>query len=206
MQFAYVVNKNSSTGLVADEKGSFSLKIHLGDTLAFSYVGHFVTKIHTHSLKDSVKNSVLIIRVILRPKAKELKPVIVTPHAFSKEQKETYQRKIDAYRKTLSSPFVNGSTGAGLSIDAIYYTFSKKGKQLQKLEFLYEQLLIDEIKDSRLSPERVRFITKNDTLDVKDFLNYCFLPDQFVVSASDYELFLSVSKYYKQYMEDRKRK
>lgn len=206
MQFAYTVNKNTSTGLVADEKGSFVLRARLGDTIAFSYVGYHVTKIFTHQLKDSVRNSVLYVKAYLKPKIKELNPVIVTPHAFSKEQKESYKRKIDEYHRTLSSPFTNGSTGAGLSIDALYYAFSKKGKQLQKLSLLYDQLLIDEIKEARLNPERVRALTGNDTLDVKEFLNYCFLPDQFIVSASDYDLFLSVNKYYRQYMEDKRRK
>ena len=206
MQFAYVVNKNSSSGVVADAKGAFSFSIRLGDTLACSYLGYHVTKIFTHLLKDSVRNSVLHVKAVLRAKAKELSPVLITTHGFSKEIKETYQRKIDEYRREISRPFSIGPTGAGLNIDALYYMWSKKGKELQKLSLLYDQLLIDEIKESRLNPERIRNITGNDTLDVKEFLNYCFLPDQFVVSASDYELFLSVSKYYKQYMEDRRKK
>lgn len=199
MQFAYVVNKNITSGLVADEKGRFTIRVHVGDTLSFSYVGYFVTKVHTHLLKDSVKNSILTIQAYLKPKARELSPVIVTPRTFSKEQKEAYKRKTDEYRMGISNPLAS-------PIDALYYTFSKKGKELQKLSFLYDRLLIDEIKDARLNPERVRNLTGNDTLDVPQFLNHCFLPDQFVVSASDYDLFLSVSKYYKQYMEDRKRK
>lgn len=183
--------------MVADAKGAFSFRIHIGDTLAFSYVGYFVTKVYTHTLKDSVKNSTLIVRVSLKPKVKELSTVVVTPHAFSKEQKETYKRKIDEYHRGLSiaSP-----------IDALYYTFSKKGKQLKELSLLYDQLLINELKESRLSPERIRSITGNDTLNVQEFLNYCFLPDQFVVSASDYELFLSINKYYKSYMEEKRKK
>ncbi|TAL58383.1 MAG: carboxypeptidase-like regulatory domain-containing protein [Bacteroidetes bacterium] len=199
MQFAYVINKNSSTGMVANEKGNFTIRIHLGDTLAFSYVGYYVTKVFTHLLKDSVKNAVLNVKAGLKPKARELNPVIIIPHTFSKEQKETYQRKIDEYHRGIASPLAS-------PISALYYTFSKRGKELQKLSFLYDRLLIEEIKESRLSAERIRSITGDDTLNVQLFLNYCFLPDQFVVSASDYTLFLSVSKYYKQYMEDRRKK
>ncbi len=199
MQFAYVVNKNSTTGIVADVNGNFSLKIRSGDTLAFSYVGYHVTKVYTHQLKDSIKNSVLKLKVYLKLKAKELSSVVITPHAFSKEQKETYKRKIDEYHRGIESPLAS-------PISALYYTFSRKGRELKELSLLYDQLLIDEIKESRLSPERVRNITGNDTLNVRDFLNYCFLPDQFVVSASDYELFLSVNKYYKLYLEAVRRK
>lgn len=199
MQFAYVINKNLSTGVVADDKGNFTLRIRTGDTLNFSYVGYYVTKVYTHLLKDSIRNSVLHVKAWLRPKIKELNPVIVTPHAFSKEQKETYQRKIDEYKRGIESPLAN-------PISALYYAFSKKGKELKQLSFLYDQLLVDEIKEVRLSPERIRTITGNDTLDVKKFLNYCFLPDQFVVSASDYDLFFSINTYYKHYMDKYHRK
>jgi hypothetical protein len=199
MQFAYVVDKNLTTGIVADGNGAFSMRIHLGDTLYLSYVGYSLTKVFTHLLKDSVKSSVLHVKAYLKPKNNELKAVIITPHIFSKEQKETYQRKVDEYHRGISNPLAS-------PIDALYYTFSKKGKELQKLSVLYDQLLVDEVRETRLSPERVRSITGNDTLNVPEFLNYCFLPDQFVASAPDYDLFLAVSKYYKRYMEDKVRK
>jgi hypothetical protein len=198
MQFAYVVNKNLSTGLVTDEQGSFTTRIRVGDTLCFSYLGYAVTKVFTHLLKDSVRNSFLYIRVYLKSKNNELKTVTITPHAFSKEQKEMYRRKVDEYRQGISSPLAS-------PISALYYTFSKKGKELKKLSFLYDQLLTDEIIEARLSPERIRNITGNDTLDVPAFLGYCYLPDQFVLSASDYDLFYAIKKYYKQYIEERKR-
>ncbi len=194
MQYAYVINKNTTTGIVANEEGKFTLKIQPGDTLTFSYLGYFVTKVYTHTLKDSVKNAALNIKVYLKSKAKELNPVIVRPNSFSKESKEMYKRKIDEYHRGIASPLAS-------PIDALYYTFSKKGKELKKLSFLYDQLLIDEIIEARLNPELVRVITGNDTLDVPTFLNYCYLPNQFVVSASDYELFYSIKKYYLNYLK-----
>jgi hypothetical protein len=182
------------------------MRIHLGDTLYFSYVGYTLTKVFTHQLKDSVKNNTLSIIAYLKPKTNELKTVTVGSHSFTKEEKDYYKTKIDDYHRMKSELFSTGSAGAGLSIDALYYMWSKKGKELQKLSALYDQLLIDEIKEARLSPERVRSITGNDTLNVTEFLNYCFLPDQFVTSASDYDLFFAVNKYYKRYLEDKVRK
>jgi hypothetical protein len=195
MQFAYVINRNSSRGIVADEKGSFTIRIHLGDTLCFSYVGYSLTKVFTHLLKDSITGSVLYLKAYLKSKNNELNAITITPHNVSKEQREMYQRKINEYRLGISSPLAS-------PISALYYTFSKKGKELKKLSFLYDQLLIDEVKESRLSPERIRSITGNDTLDTPTFLNHCYLPNQFVVFASDYDLFFVVHKYYKQYMEE----
>ncbi|MEK6615866.1 MAG: carboxypeptidase-like regulatory domain-containing protein [Bacteroidota bacterium] len=194
MPFAYVVNKNSSEGTLSDEKGFFSTNINLGDTLSFSYLGYGITKLFTHLLKDSVKNGLLNVKVFLKPKASELKPIIISTHSFTKEEKEYYARKADEYNRGISWPLAS-------PITAMYYAWSKKGKELQKLSVLYQQVLIDEVKAHRLSPEKIRALTGNDTLDVKEFMNFCYLPDQFVVSASDYDLFLAVNRYYKQYME-----
>lgn len=194
MSFAYVVNKNSSVGTLSDEKGDFSIRIKMGDTLSFSYLGYGITKLFTHLLKDSVKSALLNVKVFLKPKASELKPIIIATHSFTKEEKEYYERKVDEYNRGISSPLAS-------PITAMYYAWSKKGKELQKLSVLYQQLLIDEVKEHRLSGEKIRALTGNDTLDIKEFMNYCYLPGQFVVSASDYDLFLAVNRYYKQYME-----
>ena len=194
MPFAYAVNKNSSTGTLTDEKGKFSLMIHPGDTLSFSYLGYSVTNIYTQTLKDSVRNSSLRVKVILKPRTTELRSVIIATHSFTKEEKEYYAQKIGEYERGISSPLAS-------PISAMYYSWSKKGKELQKLSVLYQQLLVDEVKESRLSAEKIRAITGDEKLDVKDFLNNCYLPEQFIVSASDYDLFLAVKRYYREYME-----
>ncbi len=206
MSFAYVVNKNSSTGTLTDEAGKFSIAVKTGDTLSFSYLGYGVTKVFTHPLKDSIRNNSLRIRVFLKPKASELKPVIISDHSFTKEEKEYYKRKVDEYKRVIGSPFTTSSTGAGLNIDALYYMWSKKGKELQKLSEIYRQLMIDEIKEHRLSDQKIRMLTGNDTLNVNTFKRNCYLPDQFVISASDYDLFYAVKQCYRQYMDMQRRK
>ena len=199
MPFAYAVNNNSSIGTLTDVDGKFTLRAHIGDTLSFSHLGYGVTKIFTHTLKGSVKDLHLSIKVVLKQKASELKTVSIISNSFSKERKESYVRRIDEYNRGLSN-------AASSPITAMYYLWSKKGKELKKLSGLYDQLLIDEFREFRLSPEKVRMITGNDTLDVKEFLPHCFLPDQFIMSASDYELFFAVKQCYSQYMAKQKNK
>ena len=199
MSFAYVVNKNSTTGTLTDEAGKFSIRIKLGDTLSFSYMGYGVTKIFTQTLKDSVKNNLVNIKVCLKQKASELKQVVIENHSFTKEEKEYYARKVDEYNRGIQSPLAD-------PITAMYYAWSKKGKELQKLSVLYQQLLIDEVKESRLSNEKIRMLTGNDTMNVDAFRKFCYLPDQFIISASDYDLFYSVKQYYREYMDLQRRK
>lgn len=199
MPYAYVVNKNSSVGTLSDEAGKFSIRIKLGDTLSFSYLGYSVTKLFSNSLKDSIKNSLLNIKIFIKPKINELKQVTIATHSFTKEQKEYYAKKVDEYHRGMESPLAD-------PITAMYYAWSKKGKELQKLSVLYQQLLVDEVKEHRLSDQKIRELTKNDTMNVKAFLNTCFLPDQFILNASDYELYSAVNRYYREYIEAYNRK
>ena len=194
MSYAYVVNKNSTTGTLTDEKGKFFIRIKLGDTLSFSYLGYSVTKLFTNTLKDSVKSASLNVKIFLKPKVNELKQVTIATHSFTKDEKEYYARRINEYKHGMEMPLAD-------PITAMYYAWSKKGKELQKLSALYDQLLIDEVKEHRLSDQKIRELTKNDTMNVKAFLNSCFLPDQFILNASDYELYSAVNKYYKEYIE-----
>ena len=136
----------------------------------------------------------LNIKIFIKPKINELKQVTIATHSFTKEQKEYYAKKVDEYHRGMESPLAD-------PITAMYYAWSKKGKELQKLSLLYQQLLIDEVKEHRLSDQKIRELTKNDTMNVKAFLNTCFLPDQFILNASDYELYFAVNRYYKEYIE-----
>ncbi len=199
MPFAYVVNKNSTTGTLTDEGGRFSMRIKLGDTLSFSYMGYGVTKIFTQALKDSVKNNLLNLKVFLKSKANELRPVVIENRSFTKEEKEYYASKVDEYNRGIESPLAS-------PISAMYYAWSKRGHQLAKLSVIYQQLLIDEVKEHRLSDQKLRMITGNDTLNTEAFRRYCYLPDQWVISASDYNLFYAVKQYYRQYMDMQRRK
>ena len=201
MAFAYVINKNSSQGTLSDDAGKFLIHVAIGDTLAFSFLGYSTTKIYTHLLKDAAKNSSLTLKVYLRPKATELNSILITSPFITKEEKEYYRRKVDEYHRVVSSPFAIGPTGAGLSIDALYYTFSKRGKELKKLSEIYLQLEIDETREHRLNGELIRVITGNDTLNVKAFWKFCYLPDGFIVNASDYDLYYAVNRCYRQYSE-----
>lgn len=194
LSFAYVAAKNTRTGTLTDEDGKFSIAVKMGDTLVFSYLGYSVAKIKTHMLKDTIKNNLLQVKIFLKPKATELKPVVITTNEFTKDEKEFYQRKIDEYYTMTEHPLQN-------PISAMYYAFSKEGKQLKKLTALYEQLLTDEIREHRLSDEKVRTLVGNDTLNTSAFFNHCKISNELVLNATDYDLYAEVNKCYKQYIE-----
>ena len=192
MPFAYVADKNTLQGSLTDANGAFSIFAGRTDTLLFSYLGYQLKKIQIRYYTDSVKNNSLKLRVILQPKVNELKPVIITTNEFTREEKEFYGRKINEYQQMTHSPLES-------PITAMYYAFSKEGKQIRKLMALYDQLLRDETIEKRLSPDKIREVTGNDTLNVTVFLRFCSFRENFILYERDYALYETVKNCYHEY-------
>ena len=77
MPYAYVVNKSTSSGILSENDGSFSMTIRMGDTISFSYIGYNLASLYTLLYQDSVRNGILKVTVFLKPKATELSTVII---------------------------------------------------------------------------------------------------------------------------------
>lgn len=198
MSFSYVANKNSGKAVMTDQEGRFRLAAQIGDTIQFSYIGYGLVKIFTHQYKDSVKNGTVFLKVILRTKAQELPVVTITSNGFSPERMESYAKKLREYELAMEY-------AANSPITALYYLWSKKGNEIEKLSVLYRQLLLEEMRDHRLPAETVRILAGNDSLNVDEFLDNCFLPEQFLLTASDYELYFAVKQCYRQYLDQRRK-
>ncbi|HEY4798359.1 MAG TPA: hypothetical protein VII99_04695, partial [Bacteroidia bacterium] len=166
--------------------------VHIGDTLHLSYLGYSVTKLFTAKLKDSVRNNSIIVKIYLKPRVNELPQVLVGAHTMSKEQRELYENRIGEYQRAINSAFSS-------PITALYYQFSKKGKEIQKLSELYQNELVQELKEKRLSAEVLRRVTGNENINVKDFLFHFPILDWYAQYASDYNLYYEVKQCYRQY-------
>lgn len=191
LPFAYVINKNAGHGVPTNEQGRFALHASVGDTISVSYLGFYNRSIAVDSAAKRAS-----ISFFMQSKTQRLKPAMVFSTGWSKESKEIYASRIGEYQRGMDAPLAS-------PITALYYAFSKRGKQLQKLSELYQQLLIDEIKESRLPPDLLRSVTGDPNLNTRDFLNYCFLPNSYVINANDYELLVAVKNCYKAYKMNR---
>jgi hypothetical protein len=195
--FVYAINRNSLTGTMTDAGGHFEVLAHLTDTLVFSYLGYEVRRVHPSTLKDSIKNNSLYLKIVLIKKVMNLQEVIIMSKEFSKEEKVYYASKVEEYERFKSQ-------GISSPITGLYMAFSKEGKSLKKLTAMYDDLLYDELLEKRLSDAKLREVTGNANIDCKAFRNYCRLSENFLSLASEYDLFVVVMKIYPDFMSGKK--
>jgi hypothetical protein len=195
--FVYAINRNSLNGTMTDAAGHFEVNARLQDTLIFSYLGYEIKRILPVTLKDSVKNSVLRLKIVLIKKVMNLQEVIIMSKEFTKEEKQYYTSKVEEYERFKSQ-------GISSPITGLYMAFSKEGKSMKKLTAMYDELLYDELLEKRLSDAKLREVTGNENLDCKAFRNFCRLSDNFLSLASEYDLFEVVVKIYRDYSTGKK--
>ncbi|MFI5151276.1 MAG: carboxypeptidase-like regulatory domain-containing protein [Bacteroidia bacterium] len=197
MPFVYSLNKNTYLGTMTDASGRFELSAKTTDTLIFNYLGYEVRRIWMGTYKDSVKNGVLNVKVVLVKKPYNLQQVIILSKEFTKEEKQYYTEKIDMYERLRSQ-------GISSPITGLYMKFSHEGKSIQKLIAMYDELLYEELLEKRLSDDKLRQLTADDTLDCKAFRSYCRLSENFLRLASEYDLYVAVAKLYPDYKAGKK--
>jgi hypothetical protein len=197
IMYVYALNRNSDVGTMSDVKGWFDLAATVHDTLIFSYLGYEVKRVFLNKYKDSVRNNSIFIKVILIKKVQTLQQVIILSKEFTREEKQYYSAKIEEYQRFKDQGIMSPITG-------LYMAFSKEGKSLRKLTAMYDELLYQELLEKRLSNEKLRQVTGDEQLDCDAFRNYCRISDDFLVLASEYDLFEVVVRKYKDYKSGKK--
>jgi hypothetical protein len=197
MPFVYALNRNTYVGTMTDASGKFELTAKTTDTLIFNYLGYEVRRIWMGTLKDSVKNGLLNLKVVLIRKPLNLQQVIILSTEFTKEEKVYYTEKIDMYERLRAQ-------GISSPITGLYMKFSHEGKSMQKLIDMYDELLYEELLEKRLSDDRLRKLTGDDNLDCKAFRSYCRISEKFLRLASEYDLYVAVAKLYPEFKSGKK--
>ena len=195
--YVYALNRNTDIGTMTDPSGRFELSAHYNDTLIFSYLGYEVRRVFLHTLKDSVRQRGLYLKVILVKKVMNLQQVIIMSKEFTKEEKQYYTAKIEEYQRFKEQGIESPITG-------LYMAFSKEGKSLKKLTVMYDQLIYEELLEKRLNNEKLRQVTNDPQIDCDAFRSYCRLSDDFLTLASEYDLFEVVLRKYKDYKSGKK--
>ena len=185
--FAYVVNKKSGVGTVTSDKGYFELKASTTDTILISCIGYIARKIST---KDIIALPSYKIHqgIILFAKTYNLNTVMISPKELSQNQKNFYERFINVPAPPLTSP-----------ISALYYEYSKEGRERQKLIEIYKRELFFEKAERRLA---YFFSAKKIDLskfDERAFIMFCKITEDMVNYANDYDLYYKVSRCFDDY-------
>ena len=185
--FAYVVNKKNGVGTVTSDKGYFEIKAQPTDTILISCIGYIARKVEARMLIDR-QGDKPDVKVILFAKTYNLNTVMVRPRELTQNQKSFYERFINVPAPALTSP-----------ISALYYEYSKEGRERQKLIEIYKKELFFERAERRLA---YFFSVKKIDLskfDQRAFIMFCKLSEEMIYYANDYDLYYKVSRCFDDY-------
>jgi hypothetical protein len=188
MPFVYIINKSNGNGTMSDNEGRFSLTTNENDTLICSYVGFLKLTVPVRKLKTDSKGEVKFVMMQLPV---NLSPVVISSFKFKPYEREYMNDIIDRSRmKTID--YVNSP------ITALYMKYSKEGRQINKLARIFEQLLLEEQVQKKLSREILVRLTGDEKIDYMGFRKYCYYVSDYFISTHDgVELYSKVMECYK---------
>lgn len=193
LPFVYIINKSNGNGTMSDNDGRFLLSTNENDTLVCSYIGYTKLYVPVKNLRQNSKGEV---RIVMAPGAINLDVVNVSTFKYKPYEREYMNDIIDRSKvKTLNyfqSP-----------ITALYMQFSKEGRQVRKLAKIFEDIMIEEQVQKKLSPAILARLTGDDRIDYEAFRKYCYyVNDYYIVSHDGVELYTRVMECYRRWKAD----
>ena len=193
MPFVYIINKSNGNGTMSDNNGRFTLVTKPGDTLVCSYVGYLKLNIPVNQLVQNKNGEVKLVMTYLPI---NLGTVYITTFKFKPYERE-YMNSIIDRSKIKQLDYV------GSPISALYMRYSKEGRQIQKLAKIFEQVLIEEEVQRKLSREILVKLTGDENIDYFGFRKYCYYVNDYYISTHEgAELYTKVMECYKRYKSD----
>jgi len=188
LPFAYVINKNTGFGSVSDINGKFSVKAGENDTLVFSYLGYIKQYIPV-SFLPKIHN-----KVIMKKNTYLLKPVNVSVLKYQNYEKDYMKRVIE--KSHLPTIDIVQSP-----ITALYMQFSKKGREMQRLSRIFEEIFIKEQIEKKINPQILYQLTGDPNVDIEALRKFCgyYLSDYFILNNDGYDLYSRVLECYYRY-------
>lgn len=196
----HVVNKHSLKGTITNVNGRFRLNAAVDDTLVFSLLSH---KYLYYRVKESDFESPL--RITLKKEDFLLDEVSIFSYKLTSNEPKAMKLRKPAVPEDedIKEPGLPSPAGLANPIEAIYQAFSKRMKQLRILEGYKERDRFQnklEEGNNRAILMRVTGMTQEE---LKPFLFFCQMGPDFIASATDYELLISLLVCYKEYVHNR---
>jgi hypothetical protein len=187
-----ITNKRTRSVVVTNKEGDFYIRAAFGDSLIATGIGFGKLGF---LFKEGMKN----VRIELNQEAIALEEVVITDKKnetlekeikrFLEETPNAASMKRDIIGNVVSTaPLSTGAGGIGISIDALYDLWSKEGKANRKAAELEYQDLKQFYVSLRYNKRKVAVLTSLEGQELDDFMTFCKLSNDFVLSASDYDL------------------
>lgn len=207
---SHIINLNSVSGTITNDKGFFELPAQANDTIMVSYLGYSSIKIKVTN--DLLKGNELLIS--LYEKSEEVKEVIIKSTKLigvlevdvKQVPRDQYTRiKINGIRQTYEIP---KSRNAGVTspiaalfqpVDFLYKLFGKKPRQLKKLQKIKKEDELRKIMAGKFDREVMMEYLEMDRSELMKLLSDCNYSEYFVKKASDLQMIEAVLDCYENY-------
>lgn len=195
-----IVNITTGISVYNNLNGVFNIDAQPGDQLVFIKQDYFL---------DTVRiNNRLPLAIYLRRSSIELSEVIIrdtmrNPRQILAKAKEENKRAYGtlANKDILSTPTLGG---AGLSIDALWNSFSREGKDAAHLRGMIDQQYKEDVIDYRFNRALAGKITGLKDKQLTDFMQKYRPGYYFVIKANEYQFISSIRANFKRYQRNPK--
>ena len=210
LESVHVINLNQVVGTITDQKGEFTIRAAVNDTLYFSYLEFKPQKIRVTNDMFRFEGT----QIALTELAYALEEVIVQPYQL------TGYLEIDvknlpinnAYQYSISGlpvSYEGGSKTPGAvtkvlgsilnPADQLRNLFGRHPRQMRKLRKIKEQ---DEIRDllaSKFDRETLMELLQLEKVDIDDILTNCNYSKSFIRTANDLQILDALSSCYEEF-------
>ncbi|APG64607.1 TonB-dependent receptor [Tenacibaculum todarodis] len=212
---AHILNLNSVTGTITNDKGFFELVAKANDTVLVSYLGFESIKLKVTN--DLLKGNELEIALIEKPE--EVKEVIIrSTKLIGVLEVDVKQVPTDKFTRIhinglpqtyeVGRPQKISSPIAKLfnPVDLVYNLFGKKPKQLKKLQKLKKEDDLRKMLQGKFDREVMMEYLEMDRQELTKLLTDCNYSEYFIKKASDLQLIEAVLDCYEEYKAVKKGK
>ena len=195
-----IVNITTGKSVFNNLNGVFAIDAQPGDQLVFNKQDYFL---------DTVRiNNRLPLAIYLRRSSIELSEVTIrdtmrNPRKILAKAKEENNRAYGtlANRDVLSTPTLGG---AGLSIDALWNSFSREGKDAAHLRGMIDQQYKEDVINYRFNRKVVGNVTGLKDKQLADFMQKYRPGYYFIIKATEYQFVASIKANLKRYQRNPK--
>lgn len=205
-----IVNLNQVYGTTTDEKGRFSIKAAVNDTLYFSYLGFKSLRVRvTHDWMKFGDVKVKMTELGIALEEVLVKPVQLTGYVEIDAKLipvyDNYRYRIaglnTGYEGGTHQP---GAVGKVLNsifnpADFLYNVFGKRPKQMRKIKKMKEDDEIRNLLQSKYDRETLMAVLQLERVDIDEILNRCNYSSDFIRTANDLQILDAISSCYEEY-------
>ncbi len=217
MESVHVVNLNQVVGTITNEKGEFTIRAAVNDTLYFSFLGFKSQKIRITNDMFKFEDT----KISLTELAYALEEVIVRPYAL------TGYLEIDVKNLPINDAFQYSISGLSVGYEAgnqsasavskvlgailnpadlLRNLFGKQPNQMKKLRKMKEDDQIRNLLASKFDREILMEMLQIEKLDIQDILNNCNYSKSFITTANDLQILDAISSCYEDFKVLNRRK